>query len=310
MKYNRLGKTDLQVSEIGFGAWAIGGDSYGPVDDNESIETLHKALDNGINFIDTADSYGKGKSEELIGKVLSERKDKKTIVATKFGWDFYSKGGISGNLSPEYINFAVEQSLKRLKRDWVDIYQIHSINPQKILDFGVFETLETLKKEGKIRYYGFSANYISDASKLINLVNFDTVQVPYSLVFPIAEKELFPHKSLDSLGIISREPLANGFLSGKYGINSEFHKNDHRHGFSKEKKKQILDRFEELRFLENNNRSLSQASISFCLENKHIDVTIPGMKNNTQLDENLSSCGLKISIEELLEIDKLHSDWI
>lgn len=310
MKYTQLGKTNLRVSEIGFGAWAIGGDGYGTVDDNESIKTLHKALDSGINFIDTADSYGKGKSEDLIGKVLSERKDSDTIVATKFGWDFYNSGGIKGNLSPEYINFAIDQSLKRLKRDWIDIYQIHSINPQKVLDFEVFETLEKLKESGKIRYYGFSANYISDASKLVNLVNFDTLQIPYNLAFPAAQKELFPNKSLDTLGIISREPLANGFLSGKYNIENKFSKSDHRHGFSKEKKSQLIHRLEQLRFLANNSRSLPQASISFCLQNKHIDVTIPGMKNIKQLDENLSSCGLKISKEELFEIDKLHSDWI
>ena len=310
MEYTQLGKTDLRVSEIGFGAWAISGEGYGPVDENESIHALNSALERGINFIDTADSYGKGKSEEIIGKVLSEKKDNKTLVATKFGWDFYGEEGVKGNLSSEYINFAVDKSLKRLKREWIDVYQIHSQKPQKIIDFEVIETLKNLKKKGKIRYFGFSANYINDAINLMKLCSFDTLQIPYNLVFPMAEKQLFKNKDIDSLGIISREPLANGFLSGKYKVDSEFHKKDHRNGFNKEKKKQILDKVEELRFLENNNRSLSQAAISFCLQNKHIDVTIPGIKNTKQLEENLLSTDSPLTFDELYQIETIQSGWI
>ncbi len=310
MKYNLLGKTDLNVSEIGFGTWAISGEGYGPTDDKESILTLNKALENGINFIDTADSYGKGKSEELIGKVLSERKDKETIVATKFGWDFYKDDGIRGNLDSKFIEFAVVQSLKRLKRDWIDIYQIHSQTPGNIIKFEAIETLEKLKKEGKIRYYGFSANYISDAIKLMELRSFDTLQIPYNLVFPQAEKELFKHKGINSLGIISREPLANGFLSGKYNIMSTFNKKDHRNGFSKEKKEELLNRVGQLMFLQNDNRSLSQSAICFCLQNEHADITIPGIKNTKQLDEITLSCDLEISYEEFSQINTAQENWI
>lgn len=310
MKYKKLGKTDLKVSEIGFGTWPISGEGYGPTDDNVSIQTLNKALDKGINFIDTADSYGKGKSEELIGKVLSKRKDKETIVATKFGWDFYQSSGIKGNLEPKYINFALQHSLKRLKRDWIDIYQIHSHTPDNIIKFEVIETLEKLKEEGKIRYYGFSANYINDAIKLVDYCKLDTLQIPYNLIFPEAEKNLFAHQAIDNLGIICREPLANGFISGKYSIESSFNKKDHRHGFSKDKRTKLLNKVEQFRFLENNNISLCQKGISFCLQNKYIHVTISGLKNIKQLDEIILSAKVKLSSKELSQIESIHSSWI
>jgi aryl-alcohol dehydrogenase-like predicted oxidoreductase len=143
------------VSEIGFGTWGISGRGYGPTDDTESIRTLHKALDLGVNFIDTADSYGDGHSEELIGKVLKERGDKETIIATKFGWDFYGRGGIRSNLRRDYISFALEQSLKRLRRDRIDIYQIHNSKPDAIKKHGVYETLDELKKQGRSGFMEF-----------------------------------------------------------------------------------------------------------------------------------------------------------
>ena len=307
MNFRKLGDTDLDVSEIGFGSWAISGIGYGKTDDSESIKTLHEALDRGINFIDTADSYGNGHAEKLIGKVLSERKDKDTIVATKFGWDFYNKSGTKGNLTPEYINFAVDKSLKRLNRDRIDIYQIHSQNPENIIINEVFNTLKLLKDKGKIRYYGFSANYIEDAEKIINNFKIDTLQVSYNLLNYKMVEQIFNNKNTKTIGIICREPLASGFLTGKYNINSKFEKTDHRNGFSIDYKTNIIKNVNKLKFLETKTRNLAQSSINFCLQNKKIGVVIPGIKNRKQLYENLKSsdCILTQSEQDKIEINSI-----
>ncbi len=310
MNYRKLGNTGLNVSEIGFGGWAISGSGYGPTDNNESIKTLHAALDEGVNFIDTADSYGNGYGEELIGKILSERKDKNTIVATKFGWDFYNKNGIRSNLTPEYINFALNNSLKRIKRDWIDIYQIHSQNPTKIINNNVIETLEDIKQSGKIRYYGFSANYFSDALKIIKNYNIDIIQIPYNLINQSAAKEFFESIESNPVGIIGREPLASGFLTGKYSTNSVFPKTDHRNGYSYVYIKNILDKVEQLKFLEIKGRSLTQCAINFCLQNKKIGVVIPGVKNRQQLFENLKSFEFNLTNQQINQINTYSKNWI
>ena len=155
MNFRRLGRTGLEVSEIGFGAWAIGGTSWGPTDDDESVRAIQKAIDLGVNFIDTADIYGRGHSETLILKALACRKNK-YYLATKVGNDFYYKEGAPAlkNFEPQYIRFAVEQSLKRLKRECIDVYQLHNPATEIIERGEVFEALDGLKEQGKIGFYG------------------------------------------------------------------------------------------------------------------------------------------------------------
>ena len=184
MKYRPFGSTGLVVSEIGFGSWAISGAGYGSTNDKESKKTLHTALDLGVNFIDTADSYGKGHSEKLIGEVLYERKDKDSIICTKFGWDFYDDKGIKSNLKKKYILFAVEQSLKRLNRDTLDIYLIHSQNPKNILDQDVFSTLESLVDQGKIKFYGMSvpSHHAINSIPLIKGTNCSILEFKFNLL--------------------------------------------------------------------------------------------------------------------------------
>lgn len=303
MIYRKFGNTDLTVSEIGFGAWAISGVGYGNVDDNESLNTLHEALENGINFIDTADSYGNGHSEELIGKVLSERNDNNTVIATKFGWDFYNKNGVRGNLSPDYIKFALDQSLKRLKRDTLDIYQIHSQKPKNIIDSGVFDKLQALREEGKIKYIGFSANYISDALEILENYDIDVLQISYNLLNHRKAEKIFADNLSDNIGIICREPLASGFLSGKYDRNHKFDSQDHRSGYSEDKINIILNNVEKFRFLETDERTLVQSALCFCLQNKNLGVVIPGIKNRKQLSEVLKSTETRLTESELKIID-------
>jgi aryl-alcohol dehydrogenase-like predicted oxidoreductase len=287
------------VSEIGFGAWGISGRGYGPTDDTESIRTLHKALDLGVNFIDTADSYGDGHSEELIGKVLKERGDKETIIATKFGWDFYGRGGIKSNLKRDYIFFAVEGSLKRLGRDWIDLYQVHNSKPDAIKEHDVYETLEKLKKQGKIRFYGVSAFYLNDGIEAIKTWNPDTIQVVYNILDQEAGEELLPQALNNDIGIIAREPLASGIISGKYDENSNFPKSDHRRGWSKSFLEERARKISKLKFLEKEGRSLTQAAIRFTLYNEAVSVVIPGAKTERQVEENVKAGEIELDMSEL-----------
>ena len=305
MKYRKLGRTHLLVSEIGVGSWGISGRGYGPTDDTESIRTLHKALDLGVNFIDTADSYGDGHSEELIGKVLKERGDKETIIATKFGWDFYGRGGIKSNLKRDYIFFAVEGSLKRLGRDWIDLYQVHNSRPDAIKEYDVYETLEKLKKQGKIRFYGVSAFYLNDGIEAIKTGNPDTIQVVYNILDQEAGNELFPQALNYNIGIIAREPLASGIISGKYDENSKFPKSDHRRGWSKSFLEERARKVSKLKFLEKEGRSLTQAAIRFTLYNEAVSVVIPGAKTERQVEENVKAGEVELEASELKRLEEL-----
>ena len=306
MKLKRLGRTNVLVSEIGFGAWAISGRGYGPTDDKDSIRALHRALDLGVNFIDTADIYGDGHSEELIGRVLRERNDKEAIIATKFGWDFYRDGGIRSNLKRNYISFALEKSLKRLGREWIDIYQIHNSKPDDIERDNVYETLDEFKKQGKIRFYGVSAYYVEDGIEAIKTGKPDTIQIIYSILEQEVEEKLFPLAIKNDIGIIAREPLASGLLTGKYNENSKFPKTDHRHGWSKKFLEESARKVSRLKFLEKEGQTLIQAALRFSLSYKAVSVVIPGAKTINQVEENISAAEAELNPNELKRIRELY----
>ena len=160
MEYRTLGRTGLRVSEIGFGAMTIGGEVFGPTDDQESLRALHRALDLGLNFIDTADAYGRGASERLIAPVLKERRHD-VVLATKGGNEFTVRQG-QRNFDPDYITSALEQSLGRLQIDTIDLYQLHNPPPEVMLRGEIFERLDLFKREGKIRFYGVSLERTED----------------------------------------------------------------------------------------------------------------------------------------------------
>jgi len=306
LKLKRLGRTNVLVSEIGFGAWAISGRGYGPTDDKDSIRALHRALDLGVNFIDTADIYGDGHSEELIGRVLRERNDKEAIIATKFGWDFYRDGGIRSNLKRNYISFALEKSLKRLGREWIDIYQIHNSKPDDIERDNVYETLDEFKKQGKIRFYGVSAYYVEDGIEAIKTGKPDTIQIIYNIIEQEVEEKLFPLAIKNDIGIIAREPLASGLLTGKYNENSKFQKTDHRHGWDKKFLEEGTRKVSRLKFLKKDGQTLIQSALRFSLSYKAVSVVIPGAKTINQVEENISAAEAKLNPNELKRIRELY----
>ncbi len=291
MKFRRLGKTGLKVSEVGMGCWAIGGNehgnSYGPTNDADSIKAIEKALDLGCNFFDTADVYGWGHSEELLGKALKHQRDT-AIIATKVGGDF-TKGIVRKNFDPKYIRYALDKSLERLQTNYIDIYQLHNPDLQTIRDGTAFKVLEDLKIEGKIRFYGISIHDPIEGMEAMKFSGVSTIQVVYNMLEQNAAKGLFKFTRANGVGIIAREPLANGFLTGKYNMNTSFPKGDIRSSFPAEYKQFLISNVEKIKkILAHRREPLPQLALKFVLWEDAVSTAIPGIKNDKQALENLT----------------------
>ncbi len=295
MKYRVLGKTGLKVSEIGFGAWAIGGMDWGPkVEDNEAIAALHKAIDLGVNFIDTADVYGHGHSEELIARVRKERKEE-LIIATKAGNSFY-EGPRHQDFSRKYLMFAVEQSLKRLGVEALDLLQLHGPDAADIQKGEIFEVLDTLKREGKIRFAGISVRSFHDDEGVLAIQSgqVDTLQVRYNLLEWGPVDEVFPLAKEHNIGIIARIPLLFGVLTGKFTRATRFPDGDHRQeNLSREKLAHFLNQLVRLYFLfKGTEVTMAQTALRFILSNDMVSTVIPGAKRPSQAAENCTASDL------------------
>lgn len=305
MKYRVLGKTGLKISEVGFGAWAIGGNdhgnSYGPTDDKQSLAAIGRALELGCNFFDTADVYGHGHSEELLGQALKGHRSA-VIIATKVGGDFYH-GTPRMNFNSDYLEFALGKSCERLGSDYIDLYQLHNPPVQLIKDGRVFKTLEKLKASGKIRYYGISIHDPQEGLLAMRNGGIGAVQVVFNIFRQEAKNQLFRGATQNNVGIIAREPLANGFLAGKLKSESTFHQGDIRHSFPPDYVSQLTTAVDQLRFVESNSRTLAQAALRFVLDHKDVSTVIPGAKTPEQVDEDLTSSeSPPLTGEELLRI--------
>jgi myo-inositol catabolism protein IolS len=292
MKYRTLGRTNFSVSEIGFGAWAIGGNqfgnSYGATKDLESIDALFSAIDQGCNFIDTADVYGHGHSEELIGKAL-EGIRKEIIVATKVGGDFYHNPNIL-NFDGEYIRFALEKSLKRLNTDYIDLYQLHNPPLHLIQNMDVFDILFKLKKEGYIRAIGVSIFDPIEGVAAIRNDCVDCIQAVFNIFNRQAAKDLFPLARDNNIGVIAREPLNNGILTGKFSGDELFEDGDIRSRWSQKHFEHLVNfmlSFKNL--IKSEERSFAQTAIQFVLAQSAVSTVIPGMKTADQVKENIRS---------------------
>jgi aryl-alcohol dehydrogenase-like predicted oxidoreductase len=299
------------VSEVGFGGLPIGGMRWGDVRDEESLAALQRAFELGVNFFDTADVYGRGHSEELIGQALGEVRPN-VLIATKVGMDFTRGEPARANFDPAYIRAALDRSLARLRTDYVDLYQLHN-PPQKLVkEDAVWETLRDLQRDGKVRYFGVSCRAANDARAYMRAAEAsddprhfgDTLQVAYNLLDQeAAEKEVFVEARRHDWGIISRVPLASGMLGGRYTAEHEFPYTDFRGDWSRERLSETVDRVDALRFLEKPGRTLAQAAIAFCLSQPAVSTVISGAKTAGQVEEN-SAAGehAPLSDEELREI--------
>lgn len=295
MKYRKFGSTGFQVSEIGFGAWAIGGDahgnSYGPTQDDESLRAIKTALDLGCTFFDTADCYGYGHSEELLGQALKGWRDR-VIIATKGGSDFYHAPPRL-NFTDAHLSFAVEQSLKRLGTDYIDLFQLHN-PPFSVIERGrLFEPLEKLKAQGKIRFYGISIHDPAEGLLALKSGHPAAIQVVYNYLRRDAAEELFPRAIADGVAIIAREPLANGFLTGKYTKDSIFPVGDIRHQWPSKHQTQIINQVDDFsKRIAAGPLTRAQAALKFVLSQPAVSAVIPGCKTVAQTEENFRTADL------------------
>ncbi len=301
MKYTQLGERGPTVSRIGFGAWAIGGRDWGKTDDEESKAALRTALDEGVTFIDTADVYGFGHSEDLIAEVLSEQNRDNVIIATKAGNDFYyatkdddsGYGPIRQTYSRDYLIEAAEKSIERLKVDNLDILQLHSPDLDKLEKNDPWDALEVLKRDGKIKHAGLSIQSFKESEQAHLLDEhhdiLDCIQVRYNLLEREAEKVLFPKAMQYGIGVIVRIPLLFGLLTGKFDATHRFGEDDHRRfNLSPDKLDFYLKEYASLR---KNDRQMegmteTQESLAFCLNHPACQTVIPGGKTPIQVREN------------------------
>lgn len=296
MRYRFLGATGLHVSEIGFGAWAIGGHMWGPQDDADSLEALRVALDCGVNFIDTALAYGDGHSERLIARVLEERKNDSIIVATKVppkNWNWANPPGtpLSEVFPPDHVRRCTETSLRNLKRECVEVQQLHTWRPEWFAQAGELLTeADRLKREGKIKAFGISLPDAQPegARDLVRLRLIDVLQVFFNLFYQEPIEKLFPEAKEYGVGVISRVPLAFGALTGKFTLQTRFEGDDHRKNFyAGEALKQIVQRMKTLEFLKKEPPGdLTTAALRFPLSFPEVSTVIPGIRNIRQAAAN------------------------
>ena len=292
MQKRILGKTGLQVSEVGFGCWAIGGTSYGPTSDRESIAALESAWDLGVNFFDTADTYGHGHSEKLVAQFLKNKSREQVIIASKVGWDFYN-GPSKKNFDPEYISFACEETLKRLKTEYLDLYQLHNPKPEIIRQGDAIRALEKLKQEGKIRFIGVSIHTEADAQACLEFSSVDSFQLVFNLLEQKMARQVFGWAKEKNIGVIAREPLACGLLSGKYQVGHQFAKDDHRRRWLGDKLELDLRKVAIIKeFISSQCESVVKSSIEYVLSEPAVSVVIPGAKTAAQFRESAEASSL------------------
>ena len=312
MQYRLLGKTNLKISAIGFGAWAIGGNMWGPQNDSDSIAAINKAIDLGVNFIDTAAAYGNGHSEQIIGKVLKTRSEN-VYIATKIPplmWPPPPTTHAKDAFPKESIIKYVDQSLKNLGLECIDLIQLHSWRENWTNDTDWHETLLDLKKLGKIKFIGVSVhdNMEDEALGLIETGRIDTIQVVYNALSQTPKINLFPKALKHSIGIIARVPLAYGALSGKFNSQTTFASNDFRAGkYTGAGLTDILNKVELFKKAagSSDKKTLISTAIQFALAHKAVSTTIPGIRNASQASENCSIFDNPISSEVLKNIDGL-----
>lgn len=308
MKERLLGKTKIRVSEIGFGCWPISGQSYGKVNDEDSLRALETAWDAGVNFFDAADVYGEGHGEELLGQFLKEKRRDLAFIATKVGWDFY-QGPHQKNFSPAYIRSACDKSLKRLGLDHIDLYQLHNPSLEIIQRKDTVGVLDALRKEGKIRFIGISTHTEVEAFAALQDLRVGAIQVIFNFLDQRMADRVFPEAEKKNVGIIAREPLASGMLAGKYPPDYLFPKNDHRKRWSLEKREADWQKIQLFhRALKKSKRSPIKAALEYILSFETVSVAIPGAKTRDQVLENVSaSLESELSQEDIIALGEIYN---
>jgi aryl-alcohol dehydrogenase-like predicted oxidoreductase len=319
MKYRTLGRTGWKVSEISFGAWAIGG-SWGNVSDTESLAAINHAVDKGVNFFDTADVYGDGRSERLMGKLKKSRKEE-IIIATKAGrrLDPHTAEGYNRRKLTSFIN----RSLKNLDVDAIDLVQLHCPPTQVYYMPEVFGIMDDLVAAGKIKYYGVSVEKVEEGLKALEYPNVQTVQIIFNLFRQRPAEFFLPMAVLRKVGILARVPLASGMLTGKMTRATKFEKSDHRnfnrHGEAFDQGETFagvdyslgLKAVEQIRKLKPASMTMSQFALKWILMNSAVTCAIPGAKRIDQVEENVAASNMEdISGMTMEKLDDIYTELI
>ena len=303
MLTRQLGKTDLHITTLGFGSWAIGGGgwefAWGPQDDTESIKTIHRALDLGMNWIDTAAVYGLGHSEEIVGRALKERSDRPYLFTKcTLLWD--EKRKIRHTMKAESIRRELEDSLRRLRVDAIDLYQIHWPDPDSEIEEG-WTTLAALKREGKVRYIGVSNFNVQQMARAQAIAPIDSLQPPYSILRPEIEEKILPFCQRHRIGVIVYSPMMCGLLTGKMTREriAAFPRDDWRRRdseFQEPRLSRNLELVERLRAIgQRHGRSPAEVAIAWTLRHPAVTGAIVGARRPEQVDEIIRAGEFRLS---------------
>ncbi|HVS30466.1 MAG TPA: aldo/keto reductase [Thermoanaerobaculia bacterium] len=297
MEYRELGRTGLRVSAIGFGAWAIGGASeaggtpfgWGKTDDQESLATIRRARELGINFFDTADSYGFGRSESLLGIVLARRRED-VVIATKVGV-VKSGAELRKDFSRQHISLAIDGSLKRLRTDYIDLYQMHNPSMSDLRRGEIQDAMERLQDVGKIRFWGISVSSVDEGAEIVEKDWGHTLQVLYNVLNQAPAEQLFPLAKEKGYGVIARVPLASGLLTGKYRQDAVFPSDDVRQNFlTPRRMEEVVAKVDEVKSIMGGAaQSAAEGALRFVLAHDAVSTTIPGARNIRQVEANAAA---------------------
>ncbi len=319
MRYRKFGKTELKLSEIALGTWALGGKDMGPVNESDAIAAIHAMIDNGVNFIDTAPTYGRGASEEIVGKALKNRRDEVTLL-TKCGirWDEgpkdFSKGAIRDS-SHSSIMKQIDDSLARLQTDYVDIYLIHWPDVNTPLE-ETAGTLKELKRAGKIRFTGISNFEPDQLEKLHELGVLDVIQYPYSMVNRSREALLKKYHN-EGVATMGYGSLGAGILTGSYREIPHFDEHDARNGFydffKEPKFSKVMKLLETLDAIADaRNVPVSQVSINWTTQNGIVDSSLTGVRSAYEAETNTAAMNWSLTDDEIQRINAAidkNIDW-
>lgn len=292
MQVQQLGKTNLRLTRVGFGSWAIGGDgweySWGPQDDADSIATLHKGLDLGINWIDTAPAYGLGRSEEVVGRAIKGRRDD-VLIATKCGLEWDDAGNVRRNCHPDRIRQEVADSLRRLDVDVIDLYQIHWPDPAVPLA-DAWGTMADLVTEGKVRYIGVSNFDVPQMEAIQAIHPIASLQPPYSLLRRGIEAEILPYCHANNIGVIPYSPMLSGLLTGKFDPDRLAPDDWRRRDFTEQDFAQAVALTDALRpIAKDAGRTVAQLAVAWVNAQPGVTAAIVGARRPSQIEETVQA---------------------
>ncbi|ACL69154.1 aldo/keto reductase [Halothermothrix orenii] len=304
LKKRKLGTTGLEVSEIGFGCWQLGNTKdWRGATGEDAIRLVHKAIEMGCNFFDTAPNYAGGKSEELLGKALKGKRDK-VIISSKFG---HTPDGQT-SFDPSLLKKSVEESLGRLETDYLDILLLHS-PPVEVIkgSQGHYQIMEELKKEGKIRFYGASVDTGQQMLDVINNSNSSVIEILFNL-FHQEPRRVFPRAGEEGVGLIVKVPLDSGWLTGKYNADSTF--TGIRERWSREVIKRRASLVEMVKDIKDDNTSMVHEALKYILAYPQVSTVIPGVRTEEHLIENFKASERKLSDDRLRKYEDLYNKYI